>query len=341
MKSLKKLSMNGPRGFTVVELLVSMVIALVLMAGVMSVFISTSDSYRKLQGLASIQERGRIAIDMLQGSVQVAGYTGCRKDVTINNVLSNNAVYPRNFTFNIQGFDATATANTWSPPMDPYVSSPLWNGGDVVTVRGPIGTGRGLTAAMANVNDTLAVPQKSPFISGDLIMVVDCQGGADIFEKTNAGGATVTTIAHAAGGRNSTPTLGSAYGAGAMAVRVATTSFFIRDNGGVRALWIQEDEDAAQVLVEGVEAMQILYGVTTNTDTSANQYLTADQVNAAGWWNKVVSVRIALLVVSLEPTRRAVSNDTYTLLNVAYPAFNDYRQRRVFTTTITLRNRSF
>jgi type IV pilus assembly protein PilW len=329
------------RGFTLIEMLIAMVIGLVLMTGVVSVFISSSDSYQRLQGLASIQERGRIAIQILQNNVQVAGYTGCRKDVTINNGLISNTNYGRSFTQPIQGFDATGTANTWDPVMETTIPSPQWAGGDVLTVRGPVGSGMSLTATMANTADTLSVPAGSPFVTNDLMMAVSCQGNGDVFEKTNAAG---TTIAHTATGLNSSATLGNAYEANSMVVKVAVTSFFVRDSSaiaGTRALWMKEGESAAQALIEGVDGMQILYGVTSNTDTSANQYLTAAQVNAGTLWGSVMNVRISLLVASLNPTVKVQNTTVYSLLGVNYPAFNDLRQRRVFTTTITLRNRSF
>jgi len=349
MKEVGMKLKHTARGFTLVELMIAMVIGLVLMTGVTSVFISSSDSYRRLQGLASIQERGRIAIQIVQNAVQVAGYTGCRKSVTINNVLNSNTSYVRNFTQPIQGFDATATANTWDPAMEATISSPLWAGGDVLTVRGPIGYGVSLTGNMGGVSSSLSVPAGSPFVANDLMLVVSCQGSADIFEKTDAGGLAVTTIAHTASGRNSSANLGSVYQANDMVVKVATTSFFVRDSAaiaGTRALYFQEDENSdgssnPLALIEGVDGMQILYGVTSNTDTSANQYLTAAQVDAAGSWGNVVNVRIALLVASLNPTVKSLNTNVYSLLGVNYGPFNDLYQRRVFTTTITLRNRSF
>jgi len=329
------------RGFTLIELMIAMVIGLVLMTGVVSVFIASSNSYQRLQGLASIQERGRIAVQILQNSIQVAGYTGCRKDITLTNVLSNNTDYALDFTQPIEGFDATGTANTWSPVMEATIPSPQWAGGDVLTVRGPVGGGVALTATMASPNAIINVPAGSPFAQDDLLLLVSCQGDGVIFEKTNTAG---TTINHTPAGRNSTGNLGDAYEAGSMIIKMAVTSFFVRDSSaiaGTRALWMKESEDAAQALIEGVDGMEILYGVTRNTDTSANQYLTAAQVNAGTLWGSVVNMRIALLVASLNPTVKQLNTTVYSLLGVNYPAFNDLYQRRVFTTTITLRNRSF
>jgi len=51
---------------------------------------------------------------------------------------------------------------------------------------------------------------------------------------------------------------------------------------------------AVQPVVNGVTGMAVMYGVDVNADLSADEYQTAAQVNAAGAWNNVVSVRVTL-----------------------------------------------
>jgi len=326
------------KGFTLVEVLIVMLISMVLMSAVYAVFLSSSDSYKRLQGLASIQERGRIAMNILQDTIQVADYTGCRATVAINNVLTTAANYEFSFGQGIEGFNSTGTA--WSPTIDASIPSPLAAGGDAITVRGPIGSAVQLTAVMGSATAAVSVPAGSPFVINDILMVGDCTGGADVFQKTDAGGAAVTTVAHATGGGslNGSASLGTAYGTEAMVVKVGTVSFFIRNNtDGIRSLWWKEGAAAEQEIIEGVEAMEILYGVTTNTDTSANRYLTADAVTV---WGDVVSVRIGLLIATTKPVLRIQESSSYNLLGTTY-TFNDKRQRRIFETNIVLRNRSF
>ncbi len=101
-----------------------------------------------------------------------------------------------------------------------------------------------------------------------------------------------------------------------------------------------------QPLVDGVENLQVLYGVDGSGDGVANQYVNATSVAAgvvaAGTpdWDRVVSVRLALLV----STGQIVSGDNdpraYALLDAApaAPAANPGYRRRVFTTTIPVRN---
>jgi type IV pilus assembly protein PilW len=102
----------------------------------------------------------------------------------------------------------------------------------------------------------------------------------------------------------------------------------------------------AQALVEGVENLQVLYGVDDlNPDGIADHYVTANQVTN---WALVTSVRIGLLVHGTNATGSV--NDATTLdkntYNVAGTivdpnAADEKLRRRVFTTTIQLRNRGF
>jgi type IV pilus assembly protein PilW len=96
-----------------------------------------------------------------------------------------------------------------------------------------------------------------------------------------------------------------------------------------------------QAMVNGVEDMQIEYGVDADLDDIADFYADAAHV-AAGQWNRVVSVRLTLVVRSDE---RGTLRDTasYELPNgTSYtaPADAELYQRKVFTSVIQIRNRS-
>jgi type IV pilus assembly protein PilW len=97
-------------------------------------------------------------------------------------------------------------------------------------------------------------------------------------------------------------------------------------------------------MLEGIENMQILYGVNLDRDmqNTVNAYLPADQVPA---WNKVISLRLSLLVQSIEDNL-TVSPQPYAFDGVTYdgaagngPLPSDRRLRSVFSATVTLRNR--
>lgn len=112
---------------------------------------------------------------------------------------------------------------------------------------------------------------------------------------------------------------------------------------------------ASEVMVRGVEVLQLLYGTDTNGDTVADQWLTAQQVDARHpdpvlAWSAVRVVRVGLVLRS--PQRVAVADTTathqplgglFTLAEAADPGAtfsvgNDGRLRRVVTFTVSLRN---
>ncbi|MBK8132105.1 MAG: PilW family protein [Gammaproteobacteria bacterium] len=93
-----------------------------------------------------------------------------------------------------------------------------------------------------------------------------------------------------------------------------------------------------QEIVEGVENMQILYGEDTTGDRLVDIYRTSDTVVS---WADVVAARVGLLLRTVESGRQENDTAIYDVLgtNVTPPAVDARRHRRVFTTTIALRNR--
>lgn len=92
-----------------------------------------------------------------------------------------------------------------------------------------------------------------------------------------------------------------------------------------------------QPLIEGVEDMQIWYGVDTDGDQTANTYVVAPAAGSSTW-NNVVSVRICLLLRSVEDN--LVDQPlTYQNCNGTQTTAGDRRLRRSFTSTFNLRNR--
>lgn len=62
------------QGFSLIEMMVAMLIGLFLIGGVISVYVSNSQSSRVNTGLRTIQENGRFALISLRDSLQMAGF---------------------------------------------------------------------------------------------------------------------------------------------------------------------------------------------------------------------------------------------------------------------------
>ena len=88
-------------------------------------------------------------------------------------------------------------------------------------------------------------------------------------------------------------------------------------------------------ILEGVESIQVIYGQDTDGDKTANYYVSADSVTS---WDNITSIRISLLLVSKKNILSETSSVTFNN-NPITVAANDRHMRKVFTTTIALRNR--
>ena len=96
--------------------------------------------------------------------------------------------------------------------------------------------------------------------------------------------------------------------------------------------------NTAEPIAEGVENIQFLYGVDTGDDLIADRYINAKDLFLSNLEDKVISIQVAILVHSLLPVHAKKEQRTYTLLDTTYTASKDRKQRKVFTTTIRVRN---
>lgn len=66
--------MMQQKGFTLVEMMIAIVIGLLLIAGTLSVFLSTKQGYRMTSGLSLMQSTGRATLDLLTREVMISGF---------------------------------------------------------------------------------------------------------------------------------------------------------------------------------------------------------------------------------------------------------------------------
>ena len=240
--------------------------------------------------------------------------------------------------------------------MDTFIASPL-SGSDVLVARVPVRerVAYPLTANLgAPTNDLqIAANSSNGVATGDIAMVYSCEA-ISVFQVTTYTQAT-GVIAHAASTgatpRNANNTVNYSYRqAVTNVVPIETVAYYIAPAtrvsdatdpapAGTTSLWRRRGNIAAEELVEGIEQMQVQYGVDTTGDVIVDAYRTADQVQADGQWNDVISVSVALLVRSLEQYGTDTDQRAYTLLDVNVAAPADRRLREVFTATASIRNR--
>ncbi len=90
----------------------------------------------------------------------------------------------------------------------------------------------------------------------------------------------------------------------------------------------------AQPLIDGIDNMQILYGISDGTNIT--RYQPADAVTN---WSSIGAVRVSLLVSSGDATGQDISNTrTFNLLDAPQVTLTDRFNRQIFGTTIAINN---
>ena len=122
----------------------------------------------------------------------------------------------------------------------------------------------------------------------------------------------------------------------AQILKLQTIIYSIQNGAsGQPALFKKVSAAAVVEMVESIENMQILYGEDTDGDSSPNYYVPAGTVGLD--MDQVVSIRISLLVRSIDDNLTSVPR-AYTY-NGATTTPTDRRLRRIFSSTIAIRNR--
>jgi type IV pilus assembly protein PilW len=333
---------SSPNGFTLIELLIAMVIGVFLMAGVVQIFISAKQAYKLQENQSRLQENGRFAMSFITQDVRMAGYLGCSRILPAS---KDGIVAITEQTKMIGNNDIT---NNWTPTVWGKSTSDAWNA--AWTTPGPCGSsnecmpktdtisfqyakscGGNLTTNMTSkgasisisTSNSCSISAASASAPGDQVLIADCNAPpspkalSDVFVSTSTG----NTINH----KNE---LSKAYETDAEVFTFQSISYFLRlGASGSPALFRVDNTKPTGAtnpveLVEGIEDIQILYGVdsdlvpdyipnyyvdavsvppkipTQNRDANTGKLLPTD--NDYPGWGRVISIRISLLAVSLD-----------------------------------------
>jgi type IV pilus assembly protein PilW len=341
------------RGLSLIELMIALVIGTILVLGLVQVFAASRAAYQLSEGIARVQENARFALDFLQRDIRMAGHFGCVNDQAhrqvTNNLRSHFAANgPQDFGFSIQGFEnANPTGITLNPARVP--------GTDVVVLRFLRGTGLPVMA-IDPTNRTIDVTASQWDLLTDggvaspaLFGVADCSF-ADVFaaQSTAPGAGRVTAPATV-----DLSLYGTLPGGGpAMLYRADVVVYYIGNGAGGRpSLWRTRVGSGgaltSEELVEGIENLQLRYGLDSGTATTLTGYITT-QADASGVgtaetnWRRVGQVQVGVIAASPNPASSAqTAAGTLRVLNTPVTPPDDGRYRAVYETTIALRNRLY
>lgn len=322
------------RGFSLVELMVSLTIGLVIAVAAMSAYLGSANASRTADAQSRMNEDAQAALRLLSQQIRLAGG---------NPVQPNRAdAYRRNPVYDPTYVGGTSTAYpTPAPTLSPGYSMSAFS------IRGCDGTFSNVATSTALTLDSLTCGGGTTTLPDSIAVSYE----ADKFDTVQSaaglasdcvGSALTTTTATFSTGTATTATFA-----------VADNRFYIANSStSVPSLYCKGISSGTQPLVDNVEDMQLRYGTasTTNTTTTATVagYLEANQIeptgtllaNAATAWGRVLTVRICIIVRSENPVANtAASAYYYKCDGTLDTSQTDLRLRRAYSTTVVLRNR--
>ena len=315
------LKRNRQSGVTLIELMIAMTIGLVMMAGAISLFIQGKRSYLENERITRMQDDSRFALGELTRDLANAGFWG--------ELPAAESITP----------DASLTlAVDCGPPGVPWVYD--------------------FSNALTAVDNATGANAAAQFGCIDAAVV---QPGADVIGvKRTTGNFFVPPLDNGAVYVKSNGVVGLLFKQPAdtpPAVNVPAPSsdwlyspsvWYVRNHAsdadradGIPTLCRKMlDTTGVPSMVEeciarGVEDLQIEFGIDTNGDAAADQYLADPTAVELG---RVVAIRVFLLARSVEPQVGYHNSKSYQLGNRPVITPDDNFYRRVYTATITTRN---
>lgn len=388
---------TGQAGLSLVELLVTLTLSLLLLAGLTRIVIGGKDAQKAQTSLAALQESGRHLLQTLGDEARMAGYAGCSPNITnlLNTASGDYNATLFDLTTAVDGWNYSGTApgnsftqttqnpnglalNSWRSAAGGNLAANFQNdviqGSDLLVVkRADQRIDAALAAGVTSVDITN--PQIDLDEAGEwdlnpdnsaktfaasstaekksrrnLFLLLSSCTSADLFQNCG-GGATDsrdldrTAACNNAAGTALTPGNRAAVWSSPITQAselygVKNTVFYIdRNPAGQPALYrkIYRDEvgETAEELAEGVESLQLRYGIDTDNDGVANSQVSADAVGS----NPVVSLEIALLLVSADDVKSQPAAETFDLAGTQFTSLSDRKLRKVVSSVIKLRNR--
>jgi type IV pilus assembly protein PilW len=306
---------SSQSGFTLVELLVSMIIGLLLIAGAGGIYIATKGLGRSQDAASTMQDYGNYTMHQITRGVQRAGYVDWLAS-------TNNYIY---------AFNPDITTTFEHSDVNKRDAFHMMYGGTT-----------GVTGNLASVATTSAV------FGCDGAMATS--GGYSCGGAGNFSGLSIAYQSLAvAGANNLSPSLGSVSigsdgatdcngqrpDAAVPPVNYIVNRYYVDDKNQLMCLG-NGNTATAQPIASNVIDFQVLYGLAATGTENPTQWVNAAKVTN---WALVTSLQVCLGLqgaVGSAPSPNSVINCSGT----AAP-LNDTRMRKYFRTTINLRNATF
>ncbi|XQF92219.1 PilW family protein [Pseudoalteromonas espejiana] len=320
------------KGFTLIEMMISLFIGGLILGGVMFTYIGMKVTTKDTMTIGELQESGRLAINIMQRDIEQVGFWGTYYD------------------------DSFTAANTQSLPNPGGDCFEGLNNGSFPDLASASNF-RTIYAKEASSNSEPNCVSK-PIAGTDILQIKFLQG-----EQLTVDGATNETQAgenYFIAEQESAEFTRGVVGAGSLNVNatvwpyshhvyyLAEQTYKVNNkNLTVPALMRKRLNGAsmkAETIMEGVENMRFVLGLDTDSDSRVDSYRSINDMQHSDWENRksILTVQVFLLVRALQPDPGVtIKNQKYVLgedEDSRELTFTDNYRRTVFTTTIRLNN---
>ena len=314
-------------GLTLVELLISLLLGLLLSAGMVSAYLSAKRNYYYEEQMARMQENGRYAMRLVSRELVMAGfYGGSPRSAKFTAASVGIDCSDRDWT--LDGVNPLDLVNDYTgqlPPVSLHLTelncldpTTIALNTDLIAIK--------RTAAEASL--LRGVPAQTltfSTVEGWYLRLVS--GTEPEWEKLRP--RDLSDVSKAL------PSL-SYWEAITRVFYIRTFSNDVSDD--IPSLCMETlagDEMTSRCLVEGVENLQLEFGIDADADGVPNQYI-SDPTEAE--MKSAVSAKIHVLLRSISKLSGHRDDKTYRLGQKVLPATHDAYLRRVFSSTVVLRN---
>ncbi|MBF0186575.1 MAG: PilW family protein [Magnetococcales bacterium] len=306
-------------GFSLIELMVSMALGLFLTIIAFTLYSSTAEIYAQNEQSATLLEDTRYAMQLLSSELKMTGFYG---NVTSPTDVDDTEMDDASMiTTDCGTLDDKAT---WAFDLDPPVETLSYaSQGEVITTYPCIDAAEVTSSGMI-----LAIKR----VLGTEQAFADLDNGSVYVGGTGTSG----TLFHM---DVATADLGADYTYWEYAVSI----FYVDDSSGTPMLYRKVLQSGtpntmtteSSPVAEGVERLHVTFGIDSDDDGSANYYLSTPTDTER---ETAVSARIFILSRSLDADTDYTNTKTYVLGDTSVGPFNDNYYRKVFSTTVMLRN---
>lgn len=335
------------QGISLIELMISLTLSALLMLGVMRMFTDSTTNNLADTALAQVQDSGRMAIELLKRDIRMAGFQGgiSRLQPPVANSIVNLA--SQQVVEIIDGGNVATSS-------------------DQLRIRRAFDTGSKITA-FYNDNQRIAVsPAVCARNNNDVFVATDGQNLAS-FRFSQASdcttGNTLDTAAPVGTNNNSVNLQNFSIASTCTAASIDNCPSLYRfdsDNGSLYSIQPRKNPDGSDALgsdnrpimalylngtemIEGIENLQVLYGIAAPNGTVKYMKGCAPPCTITNTGEEITHLKLSLVVASTFPVSHQNRQQSYSVFNLntdkSVYQTNDRRLRRVFTSTVQLRNR--